>query len=148
MGAKLCQHAFQTLPNVTFFDANFFFSTKFLDRKFRFSPRRRGFGRPTSKRTSKSAFSSNFALDRLILRSVRPNFIENMFCTAAKEGGANTTIALYNNSDTELITPCSKKNVLLFSQLKQTYNKIQMKLTQMLLLLELLLLLLPLVKLW
>ena len=64
-----------------------FFSAKNSDQKFRFSRRRRGFGRPTAKRTSKSASTSNFALDRLILRSVRSNFTENMIFTAAKEGG-------------------------------------------------------------
>ena len=48
------------------------FSAKFSDQKFRFSLIWRGFGRSTAERTSKSASTSNFALDRLILRSVRP----------------------------------------------------------------------------
>ena len=48
------------------------FSAKFLDRKFRFSLFWCGFRESTAKRTSKSASSSNFALDGLIQRSVRP----------------------------------------------------------------------------
>ena len=36
-----------------------------------------GFGRATAKRTSKSASGSNFAPDRLILRSVRTNIVKN-----------------------------------------------------------------------
>ena len=38
----------------------------------------RGFGRATAKWTSKSSCASNFAPDRLLLRSLRPNFVENM----------------------------------------------------------------------
>ena len=72
IGAKLCQNAFQTIPNVSFFDAGIFFSANFLDRKFRFSSIWRGFRESTAERTSKSDSSSNFALDGLIQRSVRP----------------------------------------------------------------------------
>ena len=55
--------------------------TKILDRKFRFLPIWRDFGGATAERTSKSAGPSNFALDRLIERSVRPKnlgFSENL----------------------------------------------------------------------
>ena len=72
IGAKLCQNAFRTIPDVSFFDAEKIFSAKFLNQKFRFSLIWRGFGAATAERTSKSACSSNFALERLIQRSVRP----------------------------------------------------------------------------
>ena len=72
IGAKLCQNAFRTILNVWSFHAKQFFSAKFSDQNFRFSLIWRGFGRSTAERTSKSASTSNFALDRLILRSVRP----------------------------------------------------------------------------
>ena len=75
IGAKLCQNVFQTIPNISFFDAEFFSPAKFFDRKFQFSLIWRGFGAATAERTSKSASSSNFALDRLILRSVRPKIL-------------------------------------------------------------------------
>ena len=45
---------------------------KILDQKFRFSSIWRGFGGATAERTSKSASTSNFALDTVIERSVRP----------------------------------------------------------------------------
>ena len=63
------------------FDAKKTFSAKILDRKFRFSSIWRGFRGSTAERTSKSASSSNFALDRLIQRSVSPknlNFASNL----------------------------------------------------------------------
>ena len=47
------------------------FAEKVFRRKIRFSLIWRGFWRATAERTSKSASTSNFALDRLILRSVR-----------------------------------------------------------------------------
>ena len=72
ISAKLCQHAFRTIPDVSFFDAPKIFSTKFLDRKFRFLLIWCGFWRATAEWASKSASSSNFALDRLTERSVRP----------------------------------------------------------------------------
>ena len=75
IGAKLCQNAFQTIPNVSFFDAEKFFSAKISDQKFWFSLIWRGFGRATAERMSKSACSSNFALDRLIERPVRPKIL-------------------------------------------------------------------------
>ena len=81
IGAKLCQHAFQTIPDVSFFDAENCFSAKILDRKFCFLPCWHGFWGSTNFRTSKSASSSNFALDRLFQRSVRPKnigFAENL----------------------------------------------------------------------
>ena len=56
-------------------------TTKILDRKFRFLPIWRDFGGATAERMSKSACPSNFALDRLIERSVRPKtlrFDENL----------------------------------------------------------------------
>ena len=52
------------------------FSAKISDQNFGFSLILRGFGRSTAERTSKSASTSNFALDRLILRSVRPKNLE------------------------------------------------------------------------
>ena len=72
IGAKLCQNAFRTILHVSSFDAEKKKSAKFSDHNFRFSLIWRGFGRSTAERTSKSASTSNFALDRLILRSVRP----------------------------------------------------------------------------
>ncbi len=79
---KLCQNAFQMIPNVSFFDAKKICFSNFFDQKFRFSPRRRGFGRPTDKRTSKSACGSNFALEPPFLRSVRPKFVKILIGTA------------------------------------------------------------------
>ena len=73
--AKLCQNAFQTIPDVSFFDAKKNLSAKILDRKFCFLPFWRDFGGATNFWTSKSASSSNFALDRIIQRSVRPKNI-------------------------------------------------------------------------
>ena len=57
------------------------FFLKIADQKFRFSLIWRVFWRATAERTSKSACSSNFALDRLTERSVRPKnlgFGENL----------------------------------------------------------------------
>ena len=59
-------------------------SAKISDRKFRFLRIWRGFGRATAKQTSKSASGSNFASDRLILRSVRPNIVKNNICSRSK----------------------------------------------------------------
>ena len=70
--AKLCQNAFRTISDVSFFDAGKDFPVKFSDRKFHFSLILRGFGGATAERTPKSAALSNFALDSLILKSVRP----------------------------------------------------------------------------
>ncbi len=44
MGAKLCQTAFQMIPDVSFFDAGKLCSTNISDRKFQFSLMWRGFG--------------------------------------------------------------------------------------------------------
>ena len=77
IGTKLSQNAFQTIPDVSFFDAEKNFLTKISDRNFRFLLIWPGFWRATAKRTSKSASGSIFALDRLILRSVRPNIVKN-----------------------------------------------------------------------
>ena len=74
IGAKICQNAFRTIPEISFFDAEKFFFAKFSDRKNYFSQILRGFGRRTAKWTSPSARASNFALDALILRSVWPKF--------------------------------------------------------------------------
>ena len=87
IGTKLCQNAFQTIPDVLFFDAKKIFPAKFSDEKFRFWQIWRGFWRATAKRTSKSSSTSNFAQDRLILRSVRPNVVKNMIVAAADGGG-------------------------------------------------------------
>ena len=69
--AKLCQNAFQTIPNVSFFDAKKICLTNFSDRKICFLPIWCGFRGSTAERTSKSASASNFALDRLILSCLR-----------------------------------------------------------------------------
>ena len=63
IGAKICENAFRTIPNILFFDAEKKFFAKFLDRKFFASLILQGFGRRTTKRTSPSARASNFALD-------------------------------------------------------------------------------------
>ena len=78
IATKLCQNAFRTISDVSFFDAEQKKSSKMFDRNFHFSSIWRGFRRSTAERTSKSASPSNFALDRLILRSVRPQFDQNM----------------------------------------------------------------------
>ena len=70
--AKLCQNAFRTFPDVSFFDAEKKISAEMSDQKFRFLLIWHGHWGAMTKRTSKSASSSNFALDRLIQRSVRP----------------------------------------------------------------------------
>ena len=89
IAAKLCENAFQTIPDVSFFDANNFFSTKFADRKFCFLLIWCGFQGSTAERTSKPVSASNFALDRLILRSVRPKNYENcVFCSSSNTKGA------------------------------------------------------------
>ena len=63
IGAKLCQNAFQRIPDVSFFDAQKKVFGENSDREFRFSQIWCGFRRATAERTSKSACSSNFALD-------------------------------------------------------------------------------------
>ena len=72
IGAKLCQNAFQTIPDISLFDAQNFRSAKFSDIFLCVSQILVGFGGRRVKRTSKSNASSNFALDLLIQRSVRP----------------------------------------------------------------------------
>ena len=69
---KLCQNAFQTIPDVSFFEAKKKMSAKISDQQFYFSLSWRHFGGATIFRTSKSVSSSNFALDKLFQRSVRP----------------------------------------------------------------------------
>ena len=76
IGAKLRQRAFRTICNFRFFDAEKVFSAKFSNRKVSFSSIWLGFGGPTAERTSKSTSSSNFAPDRLILRSVRQKIVK------------------------------------------------------------------------
>ncbi len=71
IGLKLCQNAFQTIPDVSFFDAEKKISAKFSDRKISFSMFWLGFSGATAKRTSKSDSASNFAPDTAFLRSVR-----------------------------------------------------------------------------
>ena len=78
IATKLCQIAFQTIPDVLFFDAEKKIA-KSSDLNFRFSLIWHGFGRATAERTSKSASSSNFALDRLTQRSVRPKTSDSKF---------------------------------------------------------------------
>ena len=70
--AKLRQNAFRTIPDISFFDAEILIRRTFWIENFVF----RRFGavfenlRPNG--TSKPASSSNFALDGLFQRSVRP----------------------------------------------------------------------------
>ena len=81
IATKLCQNAFQTILDVSFFDAEKKFSAKISDQNFCFLLSWRDFGGATAEWTSKSACPSNFALDRLIERSVRPKtlgFGENL----------------------------------------------------------------------
>ena len=68
----LWDNAFQTIPDVSFFDAGKFCLEKILDQNFRFSPFCRGFRGSAAERMSKSACSSKFALDGLLESSVRP----------------------------------------------------------------------------
>ena len=77
--AKLWENAFQTIPDVSFFDVGKIFSTTFLDRDLSFSLILWVFGGARAKRTSPSTSTSNFALEPPILRSVRLKIIENMF---------------------------------------------------------------------
>ena len=64
---------FRRFPTFHFSTPKIFFRQNFRTKNFSFLLIRLGFGRSTEKRTSKSAYASNFAPDRLILRSVRPN---------------------------------------------------------------------------
>ena len=68
---KLCQNAFQTISDVSFFNAKKY-SAQISDRNSCFSLIWHGFWQATTERMSNSASSSNFAVDRLIQRSVRP----------------------------------------------------------------------------
>ena len=68
---------FRRFPTFHFSTSEFFFRN-FSISKFRFPSIGRGFWGATAKRTSKSDSSSNFALDRLFLRSVRPKIVKNM----------------------------------------------------------------------
>ena len=74
-GLKLCQNAFQTIPDILFFDAEKK-SANFSDRKISFSSIWLDFRGAGAKWTSKSASASNFALDTSILRSVRPKIMK------------------------------------------------------------------------
>ena len=69
--AKLWENAFETIPDVSFRDAEKkmtkIWIANITSRNFS-----RGFGGARGKRTSKSASASNFAQDTPILRSVRP----------------------------------------------------------------------------
>ena len=80
IGAKLGQNSFQTIPDISFFDAPNKFPAKNLDHQIRFSLFLRGFGAARGKRTSKSASASNFAPDAPILRSVRPEIMKKGSC--------------------------------------------------------------------
>ena len=64
------------------------FGAKISDEKFCFLPIWRAFWRATAKLMSKSASGSNFAPDRLILRSVRLNLVKNTIVAAASGGAA------------------------------------------------------------
>ena len=72
IGTKLCQNAFQTIPDISIFGEKKNFLTKVFGLENRFSPFWADFGGSTSKWTSKSGPSHFFALDEPILRSVRP----------------------------------------------------------------------------
>ena len=81
---KLGSDRYETLPKRVSDDSRRFifrhrkiFVAEILDRKIRFLQIWRVFRGSTAKRTSKSSSASNFALDRLILRSVRPNIVKN-----------------------------------------------------------------------
>ena len=74
IGAKICENAFRTISEILFFDPEKIAFEKFSHRNNYFSQILRGFGRRTAKRTAPSARASNFVLDTLILRSVRPKF--------------------------------------------------------------------------
>ena len=67
---KLCQNVFQTIPFVSFSTATKIFGEFFRQEKTIWS----GFGWATVKWMSKSSCASNFAPDRLLLRSLRLNF--------------------------------------------------------------------------
>ena len=73
----------------------FFFRAIFSDRKYYFLQILRGFGRCTAKRTAPSARASNFALDSLLLKSVRPKFHPIPSCTVCQHvSSLGTTICL------------------------------------------------------
>ena len=134
---KLCQNAFQTISDVSFFDAEKNLSAQISDRKFCVSPTWCGFGRATAKRMSKPACSSNFALDRFIERPVRPKiigfgenlgFLKNFHSIVGDRFSGGFFSAASNHNENHLNETLKTKTII--------------KLTQLLLLLELLLLLL------
>ena len=115
IATKLCQNSFETISDISFFDAEKKKSAKFSDRKFCSSPIWRGFGRATAERMSKSACSSNFALDRLIERPVRPEilgfgenlgFLKNFHSIVGDRfsGGIFSTASVRNGCQIEIET--------------------------------------------
>ena len=76
-GAKLCQNAFQTIPVNSIFGDKNFSSTICFRVGHRFSSFWASFGASTGKRTSPSTSPQFFALDAVIMRSVRPKIDEN-----------------------------------------------------------------------
>ena len=73
---KLWENTFQTIPHVSFFDAEVFLPAKIFNQQISFSSIWQGFRAATAKRTSKSDSASNFAQDRPILGSVRPKIMK------------------------------------------------------------------------
>ena len=76
IGLKLCQNAFQTIPDVSFFDVKKFFFQNFLsdfffDLFFSFSPFSTDFGGARLFWTSKSSSWRHFAADGWVLRPIR-----------------------------------------------------------------------------
>ena len=86
IGAKRCQNAFQTIPVVSIFGEKQNKSARFFGLENRFTPFWTNFGGSTDKRTSKSTSSQFFALDALIMRSVRPKNVKNMSVGAPESG--------------------------------------------------------------
>ena len=74
---KIWENAFQTIPDVSFFDAEKKIGENFRSKKNSFSCFWLGFNGFRLTWTSPSASSSNFALDTLLISSVRPKIIEN-----------------------------------------------------------------------
>ena len=87
ISAKLGQNAFQTIPVKSIFGRKKKKLTKNFGVGQYFLPLWINFGGRTGKRTSKLSSSQFFALDALIIRSVRPKIDEKMSVAAARTIG-------------------------------------------------------------
>ena len=99
---KLWENVFQTIPDVSFFDAKNFFSAKFSDEKFRFLWIWHGFGRATAKRTSKSA-CVKFCFGLTYPEVCTMKFDGKTGFSRLEQPGPVTLLAHYTFADTPLL---------------------------------------------